>query len=153
MTTKSDFNAEEWDVLVQAPVLVALRMVAADRGGRLRESLSLGKAYAQARQEGAGTLLQEIVSSAPQLDPSQLRGPEDLREEGGRRLSEALELLERKGGPEDVEAYKGFVLGIAETVARAHKEGGVLGIGGKEISESEQAVLDDLAATLGSGTL
>jgi hypothetical protein len=48
-----------------------------------------------------------------------------------------------------VEAFKGFVLRVAETVARAHKEGGVLGIGGKEVSEREQAVLDDLAASLG----
>jgi hypothetical protein len=29
-------------------------------------------------------------------------------------------------------------------VARAHKEGGFLGIGGKEVSESEQAALDEI---------
>jgi hypothetical protein len=38
---------------------------------------------------------------------------------------------------------------LADTVARAHKEGGVLGIGGKEVSESEQAALDEIAAVLG----
>ncbi len=35
---------------------------------------------------------------------------------------------------------------MAETVARAHKEGGFLGIGGKEVSEAEQAALDRIAA-------
>jgi hypothetical protein len=35
-------------------------------------------------------------------------------------------------------------------VAHAHKEGGVLGIGGKEVSPDEQAVLDQLASTLGT---
>ena len=151
MTQKSDFNAEEWELLVNAPALAALRVVAADRGGTLRESLSLGRAYAEARQRGGDELLTEIVSSAPQLDPTQLRGPEDLHTESGKRIREALELLERKGTPEEVEAYKGFILSVADTVARAHREGGVLGIGGKEVSDREQAVLDDLAATLGGG--
>jgi hypothetical protein len=40
------------------------------------------------------------------------------------------------------------VLGVGDTVAHAHREGGFLGIGGKEVSEHEQAVLDDVAATL-----
>jgi hypothetical protein len=33
-------------------------------------------------------------------------------------------------------------------VAHAHKEGGVLGIGGKEVSAEEQAALDELRTTL-----
>jgi hypothetical protein len=35
---------------------------------------------------------------------------------------------------------------VAETVARAHKEGGFLGFGGKEVSDKEQAALDRIAA-------
>ena len=151
MTGQSEFNAEEWGVLANAPALAALRVVVADRGGTLRESLSLARAYAAARRQEGHALLGEIVSSAPQLDPAQVRKPEDLQAESDRRLREAVALLERKGTSEEVEAYKDFVLGVAETVARAHREGGVLGIGGKEISEREQAVLDDLAEKLGGG--
>ena len=104
MTEKAAFNAEEWSTVVEAPALVALRVVAADRGGTIRESLSLGRAYAEARSVGSG-LFQE-----------------------------------------EVEAYRDFLLKVAETVARAHKEGGFLGIGGKEVSESEQAALDEITA-------
>jgi hypothetical protein len=75
MTAKSDFNAEEWDKLVQAPALAALRVIHADRGGTLRESLSLARAYAEARQRGGGELLDAIVSSPPALDPSTARSP------------------------------------------------------------------------------
>jgi hypothetical protein len=39
---------------------------------------------------------------------------------------------------------------VADVVAHAHKEGGVLGIGGKEVSEQEQAAMDQLASTLGT---
>jgi hypothetical protein len=59
-------------------------------------------------------------------------------------------LLEHKATPEEVEDYRRFVFAVADTVAHVHKEGGFLGIGGKEVSDSEQAVLDQLAQTLGA---
>ena len=65
------------------------------------------------------------------------------------RLREALGILEQKASPEELEAYKLFVVGVAESAAKAHKEGGFIGIGGKEVSESEQAALDEIRAVLG----
>ena len=151
MTTKSDFNAEEWDKLVRGPALAALRVAAADRGGTIRESLSLGRAYAEARRQGGNELLEAIIASPPQLDPSQMRNPDQLAEQADKGVREAIELLESKATSEEVEAYRHFVLEVADTVAHAHKEGGFLGIGGKEVSEREQAVLDELAQTVGAG--
>ena len=145
MTEKAAFNAEEWEKLVEAPALVALRVIAADRGGTIRESLSLGRAYAAARSDGSG-LFEEIVSSAPQVDPSGLKDPGALPRRAESAVREALALLEQKATPEEVEAYRDFLLRVAETVARAHKEGGFLGIGGKEISEQEQTALDEIAS-------
>jgi hypothetical protein len=63
-------------------------------------------------------------------------------------LRDAIGLLERKATREEVEAYRRFVLEVGDTVAHAHREGGFLGIGGKEVSEREQAVLDEVAALL-----
>lgn len=148
MTDKADFNAEEWSTLVEAPALVALRVIAADRGGTLRESLSLGRAYAEARQSKGGDLLEAIVSSAPEIDRDGLKNPQELNARSDSVLRNALGLLESKATPEDVEAYRRFVLKVGDTVAHAHREGGFLGIGGKEVSESEQAALDEIAATL-----
>jgi hypothetical protein len=145
MTEKAAFNAEEWSKVVEAPALVALRVIAADRGGTVRESLSLGRAYAEARSDSSG-LFQEIVSSAPQVDASELKDPSALPQRVESAVREALALLEQKATPEELEAYRDFLLKIAETVARARKEGGFLGIGGKEISESEQAALDEITA-------
>jgi hypothetical protein len=150
MTEKAAFNAEEWSKVVEAPALAALTVIAADRGGTIRESLSLGRAYSEARRDGSG-LLQEIVSTAPQVDPNDLKDRSAVPQRAETALREALRVLEEKATPEEVEAYRQFVLKVAETVARAHKEGGVLGIGGKEISESEQAALDELAAVVRGG--
>jgi hypothetical protein len=150
MTTKSEFNAEEWETVTQAPALGALMVMIADRGGAIRESIALGKAYNEARQNGGTELVQEVVSSPPRLDPTSI-GPRDhAREQLPQRLTEAVRLVERKATPDEAEDYRRFILRLADVVAHAHKEGGVLGIGGKEVSAEEQAALDELSAKLNS---
>jgi hypothetical protein len=150
MARKADFNAEEWERVVQGPVLAGLRVVAADRGGTLRESMSMGRVYADARREhGDSELLDEIVASPPQLDPRQLTSPEALQSKTLDGLAEAVRILDAKATPEEVDGYRRFVLGLAERVAQAHKEGGFLGVGGQAISDEEQRALDEIVATLG----
>jgi hypothetical protein len=144
MTTKAEFNAEEWERVAQAPALAGLMVIFADRGGTIRETIALGKAYAEARREGGTELIQEVVASPSHVDPRSVGGPDELPE----RIREAVTILEQKATPEEAAEYRQFVLRVADVVAHAHKEGGVLGIGGKEVSEQEQAVLDDLATLL-----
>jgi hypothetical protein len=151
VTSKADFNAEEWTTLVEAPVLAGMRVVAASRGGTIRESLAVAKLYAHAREkQDDSELLDALVASPPAVDA------QEVRERGGdiatvstERLREALGLLGEKGTPEEVEEYKAFVVEVGQTAAEAHKEGGFIGIGGKPISDEEQAALDDIRAVLG----
>jgi hypothetical protein len=150
MTTKSQFNAEEWDRVAQAPALAALRVMLADRGGAIRESIALGKAYAEARRDGGSELIEALVSSPPHLDPSSMGQPDQLREQLPERILEAVRTAEEKATPDEAEQYRAFILRVAEVVASAAKEGGVLGIGGKPVSEQEQAVLDELQRELGA---
>jgi hypothetical protein len=151
MTKKADFNADEWSTVVEGPLLAGLRVVTADRGGTIRESLAMGQVYAHARQRhGESELLDELVSSPPAMDQERVRASGDLSAASTERLREAVRILEQKGTPEEVEAYKRFALDVAEAAAKAHKEGGFVGIGGKQVSESEQAALDEIAAALGT---
>lgn len=53
-----------------------------------------------------------------------------------------------QGNPGEVAAYKSMILSTAQATAEAAKEGGFLGIGGKQVSPEEQAVLDQLRAAL-----
>jgi hypothetical protein len=39
---------------------------------------------------------------------------------------------------------------VAQAVAGAHKEGGFLGIGGSQISDSENQALDEISTALGA---
>lgn len=149
MTKKADFNAEEWSQVLEGPLMAGMLVIAADRGGTLRESLSMGQVYAEARQQHSGSeLLDDIVSSNPQVEPGNMRSQDELREHAGQRLRAAVAAAEAKANPEEVDEYKRFIRSLADTVARAHREGGILGIGGKDISDSEQTALDEIDAAL-----
>jgi hypothetical protein len=150
MTKKAEFNADEWSTVVEGPVLAGLRVVASHRGGTIRESIAIGKVYTEARQNhGDSELLDELVASPPAVQPDQVRSRGDIAKVSDERLREALRILGEKATPEELEAYKRFVLAVAEAAAKAHKEGGFVGIGGKEVSPEEQTALEELAATLG----
>jgi len=151
MTKKADFNAEEWSVVVEAPVFAGLRVIAADRGGTIRESLAMGRVYQEARQQqGQSELLDELVGSQPSVDRARAQeGGGDIAAVAKERLTEAMRILEEKASPEEVDAYKRFVMTVAQAAAAAHKEGGFLGIGGQKVSEAEEKALDEISITLG----
>jgi len=131
--------------MARAPALAGVMVALADRGGTFRESLALGKAYAAAKRDGSGSeLLQELVASPPSLDRESAGQPDQIPEQ----IREAVRTVEEKATPEEAEEYRQFILRLADVVAHAHKEGGVLGIGGKEVSPEEQAALDRLSSTL-----
>jgi hypothetical protein len=149
MATKADFNAEEWSAVAEAPLLAGMRVVAAGRGGTIRESLAIGKVYAEARRaQGDSPLLDELLASPPGIDPQRLQAGGDVAAATAERLREAIRVLTDKATPDDLEAYKAFVLRVGQAAAEAHKEGGFVGIGGKSVSDEEQAALDDLRALL-----
>jgi hypothetical protein len=149
VSEKADFNAEEWDQVRLGPAAAALMVIAADRGGTLRESLAVGKEYAAAAKASAGTLLAEIASDPPTMDRGQLGTPQELSVRGPQAIATAVSLLESRGTPEEAEAFKRFCLEVAEHAAEATKSGDFLGIGGKRISQAESEALDQIAATLG----
>ena len=149
MTKKADFNAEDWSTVTTGPLLAGMRVAMAARGGTIRESMAIAQTYARARQQhGDSELLDEIVAAPPAMDPNSVREAGDIKEAATTRLRDALAILEAKAPQEDLDAYKSFVLTVAQAAAEAHREGGVIGIGGKQVSEGEQAAIDEIAGTL-----
>ena len=152
MTTKADFNAEEWATVVEGPLYAAMGVISADRGGTLRESLALGRVYKEARAaHGDSALLDELVKSPPSIDSAAVReAGGNIAAVAAQRLRDAIGILEAKATPEEVDAYKRFVMTAAQAVAAAHKEGGFLGMGGKQVSDAENQALDEISTALGS---
>ena len=143
MTAKADFSEEEWELVREGPPGAGVIVATAERGGTFRESFSMAKAYTEARkQHGESELLDEVVGSRPKVDHSRHGSFDELKQYQLKQLREALAVLERKATPEEVDDYKRFVLALAERVATAHEEHG------EQVTASERAAIDEIAATL-----
>jgi hypothetical protein len=146
MTGRADFTEEEWELVLGGPPSAGMIVVTAQRGGSFRESIAMAKAYVEARrQHGESKLLDEIVAAKPERDHTRYHSVEELKQHGLQHLREAVELLERKTTPEEVEDYRRFVLTLADKVAKAHREGGEM------VSDAERAAIEEISASLGGG--
>jgi hypothetical protein len=149
MTGKADFTDEEWKNVLEAPPSAGMVVIASDRGGSIRETFSMAKAYSEARQEhGDSELLDEIVSAKPEVDSTRFKTPEELKEHALQNLRDGVALVESKGSPEELAEYKKFILGLAKRVAEARKEG-FLGLSGERVSGEERSALAEVEAALG----
>ena len=149
MTGKADFTEEEWKQVLEAPPSAGMIVITAQSGGSIRESFSMAKAYTEARQHhGESELLDEVVSTKPEVDRTRQGSVEELKQHNLANLREAIAVLEAKAEPGEVEEYKRFILGLSERVAEAHREG-FMGLSGERVSEAERAAVDEIAATLG----
>lgn len=143
MTSKDDFSAEEWQVILEAPPSAGMIVVTAQRGGSLRETIAIAKAYLEARQQhGESELLDEIVAAKPERDHTHYHSPEELKQHGLQHLRDSVALLERKATPVEVDEYRRFILTLTHKVAAAHREHG------QGVSEAEQAAINDITSAL-----
>jgi hypothetical protein len=143
MTSKADFSAEEWGLILEAPPSAGMIVVTAQRGGTFRETIAIAKAYVEARrQHGESELLDEIVAAKPERDHTRYHSPEELKQHGLQHLRDSVALLEGKATPAEVDEYRRFIVTLAQAVASAHREHGQV------VSEAEQAAIDDITAAL-----
>jgi len=147
MTTKADFTEQEWEQVLEGPTSAGMILITAQHGGTIRETVSMAKAYAEARQlHGQSELLDSIVAAKPELDHTHAGSPEELRAHLLANVRDAVALLQAKATPQEIEEYKRFVVNLADTVARAHREGGR---GEDPVSDVERAAIAEITQALG----
>ena len=144
MTSKSDFTTEEWQLVLEAPPTAGMIVVTAQRGGSFREAIAIAKSYVAARQQhGESELLDEIVAVKPEHDHTHFHSADELKQQGLQHLRDAVALLQSKATPAELEDYRQFIVTLTHNVAAAHREHGV------EVSQAEQAAIDDIKGALG----
>jgi hypothetical protein len=74
----------------------------------------------------------------------QHRTPQNLQEKALETARHALEALGTHGSADDLMHYGEFVLSLANRVARAAREGDVMGIGGELVSANERKFIERL---------
>ncbi len=164
MTTKTDFSSTEWEVLRDAPNLVILAVTVAGASGifgSIAEAMAPSGTILEALK-GSNQLLREICEKEEMLSSVEsikirARTSGDfagiqaaLRKDAIDKSRTAIDLLRQKGSPEDIAAYREFLLTLGDKVANAAKEGAFLGFGGERISEHERTLLAELAEAVGA---
>jgi hypothetical protein len=162
MATKTDFTAQEWEVLRDAPHLVMLSVATAGFSGpigSIKEAFAPLGAIVEAAK-GNNMLLrgvcdrEELKAAQQSLrnsikigsDSKALR--DQLQTAAADKAAAANTILKQKGSPEDLEAYRHLLVDIADRVAKAAKEGSFLGFGGERVSEGERAVIKRISEAL-----
>lgn len=162
MIDKSSFSADEWSKIVGSPMLAAMAVTLADPSGlwgTLKEGFASASALLDARKDTrAADLIKAIIA---ELETSEGRImardsfkaqmtakiPIEMKAQAIAALASISQLVDSKAG-QDAPAFKTWLLGIAERVAAASKEGGTLGFGGVAVSDAEKATLDELSLAM-----
>jgi hypothetical protein len=163
MSIKDKFTEQEWQELMQAPMLAGIAVTAADPGGlwgAVKESSSVARSLIEAKSSPDPDSLPTIISASledsegrrvTQQNLLQLvkgRKPAEVSAAAVERLREIDELIAAKA-PDQTGTYRQFVRTTAQNVAEASKEGGFLGFGGETISDAEKKTLEDIDRALG----
>jgi hypothetical protein len=161
MALKADFTSEEWETLRTTPLLVTLSVATAGSSGPIG---SLKEAFAPVHAmvgaaKGNNELLRNVVeraelqaaqqfihSSVKATDFKSLR--ESLQTMAADNASKAVAVLKTKGAAGDLDAFRSFLVDLADRTANAAKEGSFLGFGGQRVSEGERAVIARISQAL-----
>jgi hypothetical protein len=159
MSIKNNFTPEEWKSLLKSPMLVSYAVAGAAPSGEndfIQEMSAVADAIVEGGQQAAkDSLVAAVVAGIVANAEDEQRGATEtisVKDVKGRALEHCrsvADLLQTKAGAEDADAYKRWVVSVARKVAAAAKEGGFLGFGGTQVSESETATIGEIESALG----
>jgi hypothetical protein len=149
---RKKYSDADWNKVRMAPVAAMYLVATASPSSGMGAASELGAAASA------------VADTIKQVSPTSVIGTAF----GGGMTKDELELLKKdappkaqilgiiSGGlaavkansPADATAYRNMVLAVASNTANAAKEGGFFGIGGKQVSNEEQAVLNEITAAL-----
>lgn len=165
MTTKTDYTADEWWRLSEAPLAIAMYVSGADPRtgpiGTIKELAAPFKAAGKVMNTtGGSSLLGELLLVWGTKLKEDAKKPEAEAAGGESVESGAVDLLgfiagvgkilDAKATPADASAVKEWLLSAARLTAEAGKEGATLGIGGEEVSTQETQAIAEVARALGT---
>jgi hypothetical protein len=158
MTSKAVYSDEEWTRLRRAPFVAGLAISMADPGGPIemaKETMATLRAATTppSQEELLVAISQDIASMMNQKqNPLKDFKPDSAALAGKMVLDElkaADEIATAKATPEEADAYRRWLLTVAQAAADAAKEGGFMGFGAELVSQGEQRMLGELRVTLG----
>ena len=160
MTSKASFTDEEWERVLRAPMVAGMAITIADPGGPIeisKEGIATLRAATvpPSQQELLAAVALDIQAMIQQKqNPARNFKPTSAPTAGTEILDElrAVDtIVAEKATPEETAAFRAWLIATAQAAADAAKEGGFMGFGAVQVSEGEQAMLDQLRRALGQG--
>jgi hypothetical protein len=158
VTTKSDFTEDEWARVVRAPFVAGMAISLADPGGPIeatKETMATLKSATNppSREQLLAEVALEVEAMRQQKQSplSGYRPAADGPPVGEQVLDElraAHALVAAKAAPDEAAAYGRWLVTAAQAAADAAKEGGFMGFGAQQVSEREEAMLDQVRAAV-----
>lgn len=157
MTTKNDFDEQEWARIVRAPLMAGMAITLADPGGPIeaaKESMASIKAATNppSRQQLLAEVALDLQAMAQQRH-NPLKGfkPEGERPPGEQVVDElrsVRELVAAKADADETAAFGQWLVQSAQAAADAAKEGGFMGFGAEQVSRREKDMIERVRAAV-----
>jgi hypothetical protein len=151
MTTKNDFEEQEWSRIVRAPMLAGMAISLADPGGPIEAAKeSMASLKAATNPPSREQLLADVALDLQGMIQQRHNPLKGYKPESGRapdeqvldELRSVCGLVAAKAEPEEAAAFGSWLLGSAQAAADAAKEGGFLGFRAEQVSEREKTMID-----------
>jgi hypothetical protein len=158
LTSKASFTDDEWQRVLRAPFVAGMAITIADPGGPIEISKEMMATLRAAtvppsQEELLAAVALDIQALMDQKqNPARNFKPTSAATAGTEILDELRAvgaIVTEKASPEESEAFRDWLVVAAQAAADAAKEGGFMGFGAVQVSEGEQAMLDQIRSALG----
>lgn len=172
MSIKDNFSEDEWFLLSSTPAMIGAAMSAAAPSGVIGTVKEMTASMRGSVQGVADYPDSELIAALlekadnwedakekisdyrekakSRLEAAQIKSREQLQQTVLADCAAAARLVDEKCNESDARIYKEWAVKIANKVAEAAKEGGILGFGGERISESESVLIQQIEQALGA---
>ncbi len=154
MATDKDFPADEWQRIEPAPFMAGLAVTYGDLSSKVGiadEAAATGKAItegAASSSEVVRTLAARFSQGLRPTLPAIPNNPAEAQEALIDGCKAAAALVAARA-PGEAPVFSRFLLDVARASAGAAREGGIVGVGFRKVSEGEELALASLALALG----
>jgi hypothetical protein len=157
VTTKSDFDEQEWARIVRAPLVAGMAITLADPGGPIEAAKeSMASMKSATNPPSRENLLADVALDLQAMIQQRHNPLKGFRPESGRppgeQVIEELQsvhgLIAAKSDPEEAAAFGRWMVASAQAAADAAKEGGFMGFGAEQVSQREKDMLERVRAAV-----
>lgn len=154
MATDKDFSADDWQRIEAAPFMAGLAVTYGDLSSKVGiadEAAATGRAITEgstSSSEIVRTLATRFSQGLRPTLPAIPNNPAEAQEALIDGCTAAAAIVGAKA-PGEAPVFSRFLLDVARAAAGAAREGGIVGVGFRKVSEGEELALASLALALG----